>query len=63
MEHIDQDIASRKAELDNLVKQKETSEINQDEETQRLKTAQVKVDDAYHQLESVYQYLLAVDSQ
>ncbi|MEO0867681.1 MAG: dynamin family protein [Cyanobacteria bacterium J06642_11] len=63
MERIDQDIVSRKAELDNLVKQKETSEINRDTETQRLKTAQDKVEAAYKQLESVYQYLLAVDGE
>lgn len=61
IERIDQDIASRKAELDNLVKQKETCEINRDTETQRLKSAQAEVDSACQQLESVYQYLLTVD--
>ncbi|ESA38577.1 dynamin family protein [Leptolyngbya sp. Heron Island J] len=61
IERIDQDIASRKAELDNLVKQKETCEINRDTETQRLKSAQADVNSACQQLESVYQYLLAVD--
>ncbi len=61
MERIDLDIASRKAELDNLVKQKETCEINRDAETQRLKAAQGDVNAAYQQLESVYQYLLAVE--
>ncbi len=61
IDRIDQDIASRKAELDNLVKQKETCEINRDTETQRLQSAQAEVDSACQQLESVYQYLLAVD--
>ena len=61
IERINQDIASRKAELDNLVKQKETSEINRDAETQRLKSAQSEIERACQQLESVYQYLLSAN--
>lgn len=61
IERIDQDIESRKAELDNLVKQKETSEINRDVEVARLEAAAAKVKDHCQSLESAYQYLLAVE--
>ncbi|MCG8362254.1 MAG: dynamin family protein [Pseudanabaenales cyanobacterium] len=61
IERIDQDISSRKAELDNLVKQKESSEINRDAEIARLQTAKAEITAACQQLESAYQYLLTTD--
>ncbi|MEM9905899.1 MAG: dynamin, partial [Cyanobacteria bacterium P01_D01_bin.44] len=61
VERIDQDITSRKAELDNLVKQKESSEINRDAEINRLEAAKTEINSTCQQLESAYQYLLAAD--
>lgn len=40
---IDSDIQSRKAELDNLLAQKTTREINRDKETQRFKQAEAEI--------------------
>lgn len=39
-QRINDDILSRKSELDNLVQQKETREINRDNELNRLKNLQ-----------------------
>jgi sugar-specific transcriptional regulator TrmB len=40
IERINNDINSRKSELDNLLKQKTTHEINREAEFKRLKTVQ-----------------------
>ncbi|MBE9201461.1 MULTISPECIES: dynamin family protein [unclassified Nodularia (in: cyanobacteria)] len=56
---INDDIVSRKAELDNLIQQKETREINRDSELQRLKKLQEDVIVEMQQIEAVYSDLLA----
>lgn len=60
MDRIDQDIASRKAELDNLVQQKQKVEIDREAEVSRLEAAKAEIDTVCQQLESTYQSLLAV---
>jgi GTPase SAR1 family protein/FtsZ-binding cell division protein ZapB len=56
---IDDDIQSRKAELDNLVAQKETREINRDEELARLRSLTDTVASECQKLEATYQALLS----
>jgi replication fork clamp-binding protein CrfC len=56
---IDDDIASRKSELDNLLKQKETREINQETELKRLKNLEEDIFSQLHKIEAVYTNLLA----
>jgi len=56
---INDDITSRKSELDNLLKQKETREINRDSELKRLKTLQEDVIYQLQKIESAYSNLLA----
>jgi hypothetical protein len=54
-DRIDDDIQSRQAELDNLLKQKESRELDRDKETQRLQTLQGKLQAGYRSLETIYQ--------
>ncbi|NEP46885.1 MAG: dynamin, partial [Okeania sp. SIO2H7] len=57
-ERIDDDIKSRQAELDNLLKQKEEREINREEELSRLSKLETDVSGEYEKIESVYQAFL-----
>jgi replication fork clamp-binding protein CrfC len=60
---MDRDIQSRKAELDNLVEQKQAVEINQGTEIARLQQLENDIDRAAQLIESLYQtYSLAVSS-
>ena len=56
---IDDDITSRKSELDNLLKQKETGEINRETELKRLKNLQENVFSQLQKIETAYSNLLA----
>ncbi|MFN6565400.1 MAG: dynamin family protein [Nostoc sp. ChiSLP01] len=56
---INDDIVSRKSELDNLVKQKETREINRESEFKRLKILQEDVIAQLQKIEAAYSNLLA----
>ncbi|WGV24360.1 dynamin family protein [Halotia branconii] len=56
---INDDILSRKSELDNLVKQKETREINRESEFKRLKRLQEDVIAQLQKIEAAYSNLLA----
>ncbi len=58
-QRINDDIDSRKSELDNLVEQKQTREINRESELQRLKKLQEDVIVEMQQIESIYSDLLA----
>ncbi|MFB2934891.1 dynamin family protein [Aerosakkonemataceae cyanobacterium BLCC-F154] len=53
-DRINDDINSRKAELDNLLKQKESYEINRDNELKRLKTIESEVLSNSEKIQSVY---------
>lgn len=55
---INDDITSRKAELDNLLKQKEACEINLDIELRRLKNLEANVLTECQSVDSAYQCLL-----
>jgi esterase/lipase len=57
-ERINDDIKSRQAELDNLLKQKEEREINRGEELARLNKLETDVSGEYEKIESVYQDFL-----
>jgi replication fork clamp-binding protein CrfC len=57
-QRINDDILSRKSELDNLLKQKETREINRDNELQRLKKLQEDVIAEMQKIEGVYSNLI-----
>jgi len=59
-QRIDDDIAARKAELDNLLKQKESYEINRELEVKRLQTLQSTVGEEVHQIELAYDRLLEI---
>jgi hypothetical protein len=56
---IDADIEARMAELDNLLKQKQSFEINQGVELERLKKLEADVSSELRSVETVYQNLLA----
>ncbi|QLE43075.1 dynamin [Nostoc sp. C052] len=56
---INDDIVSRKSELDNLVKQKQTREINRETEFKRLKDLQEDVIAQLQKIEAAYSNLLA----
>ncbi|MCF2146294.1 dynamin family protein [Desmonostoc muscorum LEGE 12446] len=56
---INDDIVSRKSELDNLVNQKETREINRESELKRLKSLQEDVIAQLQKIEAAYSNLLA----
>ncbi len=55
---INDDIQSRKAELDNLLKQKESQEINQEAELKRLRSLDSEVFEEVRTVESLYGDLL-----
>jgi replication fork clamp-binding protein CrfC len=57
-DRINDDINSRKAELDNLLKQKESYEINRDNELKRLKTMESDVYSNFQKIHSVYDNFL-----
>jgi replication fork clamp-binding protein CrfC len=56
---INDDITSRKSELDNLLKQKATREINRESELKRLKSLQENVIEQLQKIEAAYSNLLA----
>ncbi|HAA29312.1 MAG TPA: dynamin [Cyanobacteria bacterium UBA8553] len=56
---IDDDIQARKVELENLLKQKESYEINQGAEVERLKKLEADVSSELQAIETVYQSFLA----
>jgi GTPase SAR1 family protein len=55
---VNNDIKSRKAELENLLKQKENQEFNQEVELKRLKSLDADVLTQYRSIEVIYQCLL-----
>ena len=55
---IDDDIQARKAELDNLLKQKESYELDRGVEVERLKKLEADVSSEIRSIETVYQNLL-----
>jgi hypothetical protein len=57
---IDDDIISRKSELDNLVQQKETFEVNRDAEMQRLQKLDGEVAMKLQQIEGLFQKSIAL---
>ncbi|NEO18834.1 MAG: dynamin [Moorea sp. SIO4A1] len=54
-ERMDDDIKARKGELDNLMKQKESHEINREQELARLKQLEADVASQSQKVESTYQ--------
>ena len=58
MQRIDQDICDRKAELENLLAQKESREIDRDAEVVRLKGAEAAVQAASDRIDAAYQRVL-----
>ncbi|HLO88671.1 MAG TPA: dynamin family protein [Nostocaceae cyanobacterium] len=58
-QRINDDINARKSELDNLLKQKETREINRDTELKRLQKLQTDVTEELRKIETAYSNLLA----
>lgn len=58
-DRINDDIDSRKAELSNLLAQKEEGEINRDAELERLKKLDMNVSEASTVIEKVYQDFIA----
>ncbi|MCL1467788.1 dynamin family protein [Argonema galeatum] len=58
-DRINDDIKSRKAELDNLLQQKESREIDRKTELERLKKIESDVSSESQSIESVYQNFLA----
>ncbi|MEW5858082.1 MAG: dynamin family protein [Cyanobacteriota bacterium] len=59
IKRVNDDIEARKAELDNLLKQKESHEINRDTELNRLKGLESDVTSQWQNIEAVYQNFLA----
>lgn len=57
-QRINDDINARKSELDNLLKQKETREINRDAELKRLQTLEKNVFEHLQNIESAFSNLL-----
>jgi replication fork clamp-binding protein CrfC len=60
IKRLNNDINSRKAELDNLLAQKESREINNETELKRLKSIDTEILLEIQNIESVYQSLLSV---
>jgi hypothetical protein len=58
LKRIEDDIQARKAELDNLLKQKESYEINQGAELERLKKLENDISSELRRIEAQYQKLL-----
>jgi hypothetical protein len=54
---VNSDIKARKAELDNLLKQKGSQEFNQDAELKRLKSLDADVSTQYRSVEFIYDCL------
>ena len=59
MKRLEDDIKSRRSELDNLVKQKESTEINREGESNRLKSLDADILYECRTIESVYDYLVS----
>jgi len=59
VKRVNDDIQGRKAELDNLLKQKESHEINRSAELSRLRDVEGTVSSECQQVEAEYQILLA----
>ncbi|MDY6807232.1 MAG: dynamin family protein [Cyanobacteriota bacterium] len=59
MKRLEDDIKSRRAELNNLVKQKESSEINREAESNRLNSLDADILYECRSIESVYNYLVS----
>ena len=59
IKRINDDIDSRRSELDNLLKQKETYEINRDAELNRLRKIELDMSAESQKVEQIYQNLLA----
>ena len=59
IKRVNDDIESRKAELDNLLQQKESYEINRNAELERLRKLEADVSTESGKIEEVYQNLLA----
>ena len=60
---MDRDIESRKAELDNLVEQKQAVEINQEAEIARLEQLEIEIERAAAKIDNLYQsYQKAIGS-
>jgi replication fork clamp-binding protein CrfC len=57
-DRMNEDIQSRKAELDNLVKQKESYEIDREAELQRLKKLETEIEADSRKIEASYQSFL-----
>ncbi|MGD1895526.1 MAG: dynamin family protein [Phormidesmis sp.] len=58
MGRMEQDICDRKAELNNLLNQKESREIDRDAEVDRLKSAEEAIKSASERIDSAYQQAL-----
>jgi replication fork clamp-binding protein CrfC len=58
-DRMDEDIASRKAELDNLVEQKQSVEINQGAEIARLQKLEADVAEETNKIDNLYQQFVA----
>lgn len=58
IQRLNEDIRSRQAELDNLLKQKESREIDREVELKRLKSIDTEVHSHLQKIESAYQDLL-----
>ncbi|MEP0886016.1 dynamin, partial [Trichocoleus sp. ST-U3] len=56
---VDDDIQARKSELDNLLQQKQSYEINQGAELERLKKLETDISSESRSIETVYQNFLA----
>ncbi|MBW4548917.1 MAG: dynamin family protein [Symplocastrum torsivum CPER-KK1] len=56
---VDDDIQARKSELDNLLQQKQSYEINQGAELERLKKLEANISSESRSIETVYQNFLA----
>lgn len=61
MERIEQDISDRKAELDNLLAQKESREIDRDAEVSRLQSAEAAIKAASGQIDAAYGQAIALE--
>ena len=59
MDRLNQDIKSRRAELDNLVKQKRSQEIDSDSEKTRLTQLQTDIEQETQQIENQFRQFLA----
>ena len=59
IKRLNDDIKSRKDELDNLVEQKESDQVNRETELKRLRSLDAEVLSKVNGIESVYGYLLS----